>query len=252
MWSRMSWVQVPSFAPLKNILMTTPDQTAPETTPDGELSEVSQELDFRPRLRAALKNAVPHTPDDPLKNESALAGLEGAKELPDDYVIFDLFHPKSNDVVTTNPGTYLALLMQAHGVLEEDSTGQFADLSNETRAWLEAANEHELAHGVAAKLYGNSHTISFFGVEFMIDPAGKLMFWPFYAVYGPLKKVHRAAVTAAPSDMSDIDQIVVSRLGYNNIEELKAVAEVTPPVDEHEDLRAHLIRNVISVPIVTD
>lgn len=181
--------------------------------------------DFRPQLASALEHAVPHTPEDPLGNgEVALS----YRDKPDDYVISFVYLTHANQVSTTNPAEYLELLRQAAEIL-----GGNTDQEEQTLAYLEEAAAHERVHGEEAAHFGNSATVSHYGVEFMVHEDGTTDLWPFHFVSGPLKKVHHAWSAAAPEDRSDTDLAIVTDLGYpDDIGALRMRAEAEPPVEE--------------------
>ena len=181
--------------------------------------------DFRPQLRLAMKNAVVDTPEDPLKNGDA---PELFRDVEDDYVVSFLHVPGESQVYTTSPDDYRELLRQAAEVLDGAT-----DLDPEDTNYLEAAAAHELKHGEVAASFGNSDTVSYYGVEFVRYDNGDLGFWPYHFTSGPLKKVHRAWSVAAPDDRSSTDMDIVRSLGYGeDVEALRARALAEPPVEE--------------------
>ena len=203
--------------------------------------------DFRAQLRLAMQNAVTHQPEDPLGNGDA---AERFRDLDDDYVISFLHDPSDNQVETDDPNAYLTLLMQAAEVLDGSP-----DLEGVKREYLEKAATHELKHGEEAARFGNSDTISYYGVEFVEYEDGILDFWPYHFTSGPLKKVHHAWCAAAPEDRSDTDMDIVRSLGYGeDIESLKARAEDEPPVEEGWERvksREEIIRAMKSLALKT-
>jgi hypothetical protein len=185
----------------------------------------NQSRDFRPLLQNALQHALPHTPDDPLKNGEVASRYS---DRPDEYVISFFHVPGENQIYTTDPSQYQNLLNQAAEVL-----GGHDAQTDEDRRWLQEAASHELAHGQAAESLGNTDTISYYGVEFVIDENGEPLFWPYYFTAGPLKKVHHAWVAVAPKDRSETDLAIAKDLGYSeSVEELSQRALAEPPVEE--------------------
>ena len=136
--------------------------------------------------------------------------------------------PGQNQAYTTDASQYMTLLEQAAEVLDGNTYQTEKD-----RAWLQEADTHERAHGQAAVGLGNSDTVSYYGVEFVVDQDGLPSFWPYHFIAGPLKKIHQAWVAVAPADRSLTDIAIAKDLGYSeDYIELQQRALAEPPVEE--------------------
>lgn len=189
------------------------------------LERDKQPVDFRARLHHALEHAVPHTPDDPLKNKEIASRYS---DKPDEYIISFSHNPGENEVYTSDAAEYLDLLKQAAEVLNGTT-----DQTDDVDQWLKTAADHEIAHGKAASSLGNSNTVSYYGVQFVVDQDGTPIFWPYCFTAGPLKKVHQAWVAVAPEDRSETDIAIAKDLGYDeDFESLRHRALQEAPVVE--------------------
>lgn len=182
--------------------------------------------DFRPQLREALAQAIAEKAYDKLGNGN-LATLY--KETSDSYVIHQDFRAQAFEVYTTDPKEYLNLLVQAWEIIHP---GQEV-LTPEDFTLLEKASAHELAHGEATHRWGNSQTTNYYGIAYLLKENGAPLFQPLHHNSGPLKKVHYAAVCAAPEQPSSIDLALIEDLGYGiDLGELRSRAEAEPPMAE--------------------
>ena len=182
-------------------------------------------VDFRPQLLDALQHALPHTPGDPLKNGESVSRYD---TFADNFIISSIYTPSEHEVTTTDSSQYVGLLHQALEILDGDCSQD-----QKTFDYLRKVAEHEIIHGKTAEQFGNSDTVSHYGVSFMVKENGEPLFWPFQFTAGPLKKIHRAWTALAPSDRSETDVRIAQDLGYTgSIDEVSKRALAEPPVVE--------------------
>jgi|GEM_PF-3577837 len=185
--------------------------------------------DFRPELQAALDSAIPIVDEDPLSigNKPELD-----RDKPDDHVI----HMRRTDVAyrvaTPDVRQYTRLLSQAIQVMDRKE-----GLTPKDEVFVADVTEHEIAHGGIAKLFGNSSTVSYYGVQFGYNQRGTLEMLPFHEMTGPLRKIHHAWSALAPKDPSETDIAVARGLGYTQgAETLRAMALEVPPIGDDYEL----------------
>lgn len=138
-------------------------------------------------------------------------------------------------VLTTDPAQYLELLRQAAEVCLQDGR---QGLPEDFDEWAREVEEHKLKHGAVAKRYGNSQTISYYGIQWRVEN-GIVDFQPCHRISGPIRKVHLAFCGIAPNDdqISPADIGHPTQLGYDprDVEKLRLIAAETPPVPEDYD-----------------
>jgi hypothetical protein len=194
-------------------------------------------VDFREQIEAAMLAAALPNPSFDMGNRPA---AEKHIDEPDDFIIWSLYQNQDNRITTTDPSLYKCLLIQAanntrYGRLSAEPVGSTDILTEAELVRIDKITKHELEHGRVSDCYGNSATMSFYGVEFIKRGDGRITFWPFHFTQGPLKKIHRAWVAVAPEDRSGIDLEIAKHLGYNidKIVEIGERAQAEPPVDEN-------------------
>jgi hypothetical protein len=192
--------------------------------------------DFYADLEQAVAHVVADTEDkssEPLA-DSPDSDTDRFRDCSDEFVIQLEGLPGPDTVYTTDPDEYLALIEQATELLHAHVS---PEIPFDKAVYAEEDAdivEHEQAHGREMRRFGNEDTIVYYGVAFSRDLDGELQFQPHVSHSGPLRKIHEAWSTLAPSHgLSDTDSGVAQRLGYDptDRERIQQLAEATPPLE---------------------